>query len=483
MASTIAQFLVAIGLDVSDFEKNTKRVHDSMEGIRSSSLAIGSSMAAAAIGAGVAIDTTAKKAVALNNSLYRTNTPTTFAQGYQASLMELGDTADTAGERVRGLEENIASVFSGQGGGFLDSLGQVGFDTSGLTKAQNAQEAMGLLIDQFSSASHTQQLNMARTLGLTDAEFKLWQRGSVYVMEHSKTLATSLGYTDDLLSQQREYNEAVIETDQAWTRVVNTLSTKLLPAMTDARNMAADVGNWAADKLKDANPQDVTNATAAATIIGGTSISGVARAVLPGAARFIPSVPFAGPATGAILGDELWRHAITPAQDSLYGSESTGNDTWHFKKASPLGKLWDWWHSPSDTSTPVSPELDTSPEWLKKPEHGTEYAPYSNAPMPTRVDEHRFDPMPTRVDEHRFDPMPTRGDEYTPMSFNLQPDYERQSESLTRALREVPLNVNAAVTVNNRVELDGQQIGEVVDTRIDRHNQESLRQYASNQDR
>lgn len=79
--------------------------------------------------------------------------------------------------------------------------------------------------------------------------------------------------------------------------------------------------------------------------------------------------------------------------------------------------------------------------------------------------------------------MPTRGDEYTPMSFNLQPDYERQSESLTRALREVPLNVNAAVTVNNRVELDGQQIGEVVDTRIDRHNQESLRQYASNQDR
>jgi len=438
MSNVITSFLIGIGLDISQVEAGEKRLNQAMEGVKSSTLAIGSSMAAAAVGAGVAIDTTAKKATALSNSLYRTNTQTTWVQGYQASLIELGDTAETAGERVRGIEDNIASVFSGQGGAFLDSLSQVGFDTSGLTKTQNAQEAMGLLIDQFSKSSHTQQMNMARTLGLTDAEFKLWQRGTTYVNEHSETLAKSLGYTDGLLNQQREYNQAVIETDQAWTRVVNTLSTKLLPSMTEARNMAADVGNWAANKLKDANPHDVTNAAAAATIVGGASVSGLARAALPGAARFIPGVPFAGPATGAILGDALWQHGITPMQNSLYGSESTGNDTWHFKKSSPLGKLWDWWHSPSDTPNGSS---NSMPDWLQKPTHGSEYAPYAYA--------------------------------------STQPDYERQSQSLHRALREAPLNVNANVTVTNHVELDGEKIGEVVDTRIDRHNQEAMNQFSS----
>ncbi|EJT7707129.1 hypothetical protein N3S92_004255 [Cronobacter sakazakii] len=444
MANVITQFLIGLGYETSDLERGERRAKQGMEGIKSSALAIGASMTAAAIGAGVQVDAFAQKAIALDNKLYRTGTSTTFAQGYGAALQELGGNADEASDRVRGLEENIASIFSGQGGGFLDALSQSGFNVAGIQDSRNAQEAMTNLADQFSKASHTQQLNMARALGLSDAEVKLWQRGGQYLNERSQQLADHLGYTEALLAKQRDYNDAVIQSDQAWTKVTNTVSSKLLPSMTELRDLSAGFGNWVSDKIQSADERDVVNATTATAIVGGQGASMAARAAAPGLARFIPGVPFAGPAAGAVMGDTLWKHAITPMQDELYGPESTGTENFRFKKESPLGIFYDWLQKPTENNHAATTPDESKP-WLQKPTHGAEYAPYSMPPP--------------------------------------RPDYERQGEHITKALRDVPLSVKADVKVTNRVELDGQKIGEVIDTRIDQHNVEAMNQTHSEVDR
>lgn len=59
MANVITQFLIGIGYDYDD--KGERQAKAGMEAIKSSSLAIGSAIAAAAIGAGVRVDQLAEK--------------------------------------------------------------------------------------------------------------------------------------------------------------------------------------------------------------------------------------------------------------------------------------------------------------------------------------------------------------------------------------------------------------------------------------
>src|ERR1051325_4917795 len=179
MSNVITSFLVGIGLDISDFEDGERRVGQAMENIKSSTLAIGSAMAAAAIGAGVKVDQLAEKSRKLQDQLYRTNTQTTWAQGYGVALTELGGNADDAVGRITGLEEKLAALKMGDRS-FVDSLGLAGFDASDLAQAKSAQDFITRASDQFSRATHTQQVNMGAVLGLTDAEFKLWQQGGSY---------------------------------------------------------------------------------------------------------------------------------------------------------------------------------------------------------------------------------------------------------------------------------------------------------------
>lgn len=427
MANVITQFLVGIGLDTTEFEKGEKRVHTAMEGVKSSTLAIGSAMASAAIGAGVRVDQLAEKSRKLQDQLYRTNTQTTWAQGYGASLRELGGNADDAVGRITGLEDRLASIRMGEGGGWLDALGKAGFDAGQLAQARSSQEFITMASDQFARASHTQQVNMAAVLDLTDQEFRLWQQGGQYVDAHSKKLAEQLGYTDALNQKQYEYSQEWIKVNQELDRAGNIISTIMLPGMTTLVKLAGEYTGKFADFAKE-NPDAASAAvgagTGAAILTGGKVLSR------------IPGLGFLGPvgaATGGgVAANEAW-NSIMSFSDNTYGTETTAGG--NLKSESPLGKFYNWLHSEDTTN-------NSSPEWLTKPTHGAEYAPYS---------------MPS-------------------------PDIE-QGYAVARALKESPIQVNNNVKMTGKVELDGRVIGEIIDTRIDENNEQSMNQFSTRVDR
>lgn len=427
MSNVITSFLVGIGLDVSDFEDGERRVGQSMENIKSSTLAIGSAMAAAAIGAGVKVDQLAEKSRKLQDQLYRTNTQTTWAQGYGVALTELGGNADDAVGRITGLEQRLAAIKMGDRG-WVDSLGPAGFDAGNLAQAKSAQDFITRASDQFSRATHTQQVNMAAVLGLTDAEFKLWQQGGSYVDAHSQQLAAQIGYTESLNQKQYEYSQSWVELNLQLDKAGNTISEIMLPGMTELVKKANEY-TGALNKFAQENPDT------AKTVIGTGAAVGVGAGILAGG-KILSKVPgfaalgaVAGP-TAAVVGgglaaNEGW-DTIMNYSDQTYGKETTGDG--NFKKDSPLGKAYDFAFG-DNPSKPL-------------------YAP-------------------------------TSGSDYSPPAY-ASSDYNAAAVGGVAAAAMSglpPINVNNKLTMTGVVELDGVQVGELIDVKIDQHNQQAVAQY------
>jgi len=447
MSNVITQFLIGIGYDYDD--KGERAAKAGMEAIKSSTLAIGSAISAAAIGAGVKVDQLAEKSRALQDQLYRTNTPTTWVQGYGVALTELGGNADDAVGRITGLEKQLAAIKMGDRG-FLDSLGQAGFNAGDLAEAKSAQDFITRASDQFSRATHTQQVNMANVLGLTDAEFKLWQQGGSYVDAHSKQLATQIGYTESLNQKQYEYSQSWVELNLELDKAGNTISTIMLPGMTSLVKLANDyVGAF--NNFAKENP----DLTQSAVGIGAGASVAAAGALLSRVPVLNALAPVITPVTtvvgGGIAANESW-DSIMNYSDREYGKETTAGG--NLKTTSPLGKAYEWgrelFSSRDEQKIPPSPLLPQSQNSEKETVYPLSY----------------------------WEEKPTRGQEYTPYAMTPSTnDYQRQNEHLAQTLREAPLKVENTVNMNATVELDGQKVGQFVDTRIDEHNQQSLSQF------
>lgn len=457
MANVITSFLVGIGLDTSEFESGEKRVNQAMEGVKSSTLAIGSAMAAAAIGAGVRVDQLAEKSRKLQDQLYRTNTETTWAQGYGVALTELGGNADDAVGRITGLEEKLAAIKMGDRG-WVDSLGPAGFDAGDLAQARDAQDFITRAADQFSRATHTQQVNMAAVLGLTDAEFKLWQQGGSYVDAHTRQLAEQIGYTESLNQKQYEYSQSWVELNLEMDKAGNTISEIMLPGMTELVKKANEY-TGALNKFARENPETTEK------IIGTGAAVGAGAAALTGA-KVLSKVPGLGGLGGAALpiaagiaggfwANDEWSK-IMEDSDNWYGKETIAGG--NLKKNSPLGKTASYL---SDWGSSLWGDLTAPP------------------PMWQANDRHRINVERNRRGESTLpSSYPIDNKDYAPATYNS--DYNAAAVGGVAAAAVTampPLRIDNKLNLTGVVELDGMKMGEIVDAKIDQHNQQAITQF------
>lgn len=461
MANVITQFLVGIGLDTSDFEKGEKRVKTSMEGVKSSTLAIGSAMASAAIGAGVRVDQLAEKSRKLQDQLYRTNTQTTWAQGYGSALKELGGNADDAVGRIAGLEEKLAAIRMGDRS-FLDALGPAGFNSGQLAQAKSAQEFITMAADQFARASHTQQVNMANVLGLTDQEFKLWQHGGSYVESHSQQLATQLGYTEKLNQQQYEYSQEWVKLNLEMDKAGNTLSFVMLPSMTKLVGLAneyAGAFNSFAQQNPDTVSAGVTGGGIAATGFGVASIGALAGKLgIPGAGMLRAAGPL-GAAAGVAVASEPW---VDKGLNALFGS----SEYYQNLRTAPT---WGEFGQALVGQRETTPEVSQYVEMRNKESEDTSRTVQSNLPS---WNAYQTGKVPS---------MYTTGSEYAPNAYSR--DYNADATGAATATSIPPINVKPRITVAGKVEMDGRAMGEFVATQIDEHNEQAAMQFSTRTDR
>lgn len=422
MAHTLTNFLVGIGYEYDD--KGEKKVKDGMEAIKSSTLGIGSAMAAAAIGAGYQVDRMAEKSRKLQDQLYRTNTSTTWVQGYGASLKELGGNAEDAASRVVNVENMLSALKMGDPG-TLDALSKAGFDTGYLAQSKDAQEFITRAAERFATVQSDALIsqseyrrNMAQVLNLTDAEFKLWEQGGSYVDAHSKQLSTQLGYTDSLNTLQYQYSQSWIALNLEIDRAGNTISNIMLPGMTSLVNLANEyVG--ALTNFAQKNPNEASAAITGGTVAAaGAGIAGAGIAAgklgLPGAGVLRAAGPI-GAAAGVSIAAEPW---IDKGLSAVFG----GSEYFQRIRTAP-------------TWSAFGNALFGSPDDINIPTGGAGYDPSSLMPH-----------------------MPGAGiNNSTPVQSNI--------------------------TVNATIELDGQKMGELIDSRINDNNMDTMQQLGSQVDR
>lgn len=459
MANVIAQFLIGIGYQYDD--KGERAAKSGMESIKSSTLAIGSALAAAAIGAGAKVDQLAEKSRKLQDQLYRTNTQTTWAQGYGVALTELGGNADDAVGRITGLEQKLAALKMGDRS-FVDSLGVAGFNAGDLSQAKDAQDFITRAADQFSRATHTQQVNMANVLGLTDAEFKLWQQGGSYVTEHSKKLAEQLGYTESLNQKQYEYSQSWVQLNLEMDKAGNTISNIMLPGMTRLVRYANDfVGAF--NKFSMENPDEVSSALTgggiAATGFGLSTLGAAAsRLGVPGAGALRMAGPV-GAAAGVSIAVEPW---VDKGLNAMFG----GSEYFQNLRTAPT------WGEFGDA---LMGQRETPPEVQKYLEyHRRHYV------IPTNVQpDYLKSNVPTLPYWLQQQSGPTHGNDYAPSAY-ASPDYNAAAVGGVAAFAVSalpPIRVDNKLSMTGTVELDGRQVGEIIDVKIDEHNQQAIAQY------
>lgn len=450
MSRVITEFLIGIGADTSGLTKSMRDTERELESLKSTVNTIGASMAAAFVGAGLKVDDLAKKTYDLNSSVYRLSAGSVYTMKLGGAFSALGGDAGEALTIMQKMDGALDDLRVRGQSGLFDQLSLAGMDTNDLSQATDGQDLLHRFVEQFSHLTDAQKRVAAETVGLSDSSFRLFSGGVKALDEQVSKAGDVLHITQELTNQQVAYTEEVLKSDQAMQGLWNTISSKMLPGMTQLRQYQTEF-TQAADKWIQDNPEEAkAGITGAAVATGGAAV-GATGAVLskfgvPGA-RVLGAAGPVGFAAGSAIAAEPW---IDKGLNSVFGESE------YFQN------------------------IRTAPTWsafgralIGQPDH------QEPAPTPTRGYNPSFTWRDSDYGFHK-DEDGQRGNpyvnsaEYHPANYKDATDshYERQADATARAFRGVPLKVENHVEA--KLYMDSREIDTRIETYHDQQNQRTI---------
>lgn len=344
----IADFVVGLGFDTSDFEKGSRKVSTDLTGLRSDILQVGATLAGAFGGKALTID------FANTNDKLRQ-----VAEGLgitTSALYGMNEAAKSFGAREGEMASLLSTLTSmktrfnelGELGAF-EELAKLGVDIDRLTGAKDSVSAMLALSDELAKLSTSRRFEAASVLGISMQTLDLLSNGSKSVRDLSKAYQDARPHTEAMADVSRlliaQWNEL---TERVGGRA-DRLSTPLVAALAD---ITGGMNDWleANQALIDQNIDAVIKAISdnfniLAPVAVAVAGSGLAS-TFAGLAKSVPIVGGAMATVSASLGKvaglagaiglaaELWDW------DAKKLEEKTGIKLpdWVFK---PIGELID----------------------------------------------------------------------------------------------------------------------------------------------
>lgn len=279
MANVITSFLVSIGYDTEELRKGEREISTSMEGIKSLAGTTGAALAAAFVGVGNTAVQTAQRVNDLRLNTNQLYTSTQYVNDYGNAIRSLGGNAgDAVGEitRVETALNNLRN--KGDASTFTD-LAYYGVQIDPLKNAESGGQFMERLAQQFPGLNRDQQQGVANTLGLSPATVELLRKGSDGYREVLNHVHEVAGLSDELIEKSRQYNAAIGEAQNRWEGVANTISSAVLPGMTDIINKGSDILSNVVAPLAERQP---VATGAGLSMLGAGVAGGVAAPLLSG---------------------------------------------------------------------------------------------------------------------------------------------------------------------------------------------------------
>lgn len=280
MANVITSFLVGIGYDTEELRRGEREISTSMEGVKSLAGTTGAALSAAFIGVGATASQTAER---VNNLRLNTNqlyTSTQYVNDYGNALRSLGGNAADAVSEITRVETAINNLRNKGDASTFTDLAYYGVQIDPLKNAESGGQFMERLSEQFPGLNRDQQQGVANTLGLSPATVELLRKGSDGYRDVLNHVHEVAGLSDDLIEKSRQYNAAIGEAQNRWEGVANTISSAVLPGMTDIINKGSDILSNVVAPMAERDPV----ATGAGLSMLGAGIAGSVAAPLLGAA-------------------------------------------------------------------------------------------------------------------------------------------------------------------------------------------------------
>lgn len=283
MANIITQFLVGLGIsydgkgaeqaekDIDNLGKSAEQAGGQMDdvgksldkgvktGVENSKSRIMSLVAtfkgaglamsgvAAGIGAAWAFESKkAQQAYDLNNQLATSQFGPTEVYGLGALAEQRGGDRQATTNSLLNIERGINRIQTGDAG-MIQQLAVAGIRVDNPT-GRTREDIYSDIAGQFQRLDTTRQSNVAEVLGLDPATVRVWQEFGATTLEVSKARAAELGYTEKHNAALNAINQTMIDTQQKFESLGNTIADMLVPDITSLSNTISGVvgrlDNW-----------------------------------------------------------------------------------------------------------------------------------------------------------------------------------------------------------------------------------------------
>lgn len=283
MANVIMQFLVGLGIsydgkaaeqaekDIDNLGKSAEKAGSQMDdvgksldngvktGVENSKSRImslvttfkaaGLAMSGVAAGVGAAWAFESKKAQQaydLNNQLVTSQFGPTEVYGLGALAEQRGGDRQATTNSLLNIERGINRIQTGDAG-MIQQLAVAGIRVDNPT-GRTREDIYSDIAGQFQRLDTTRQSNVADILGLDPATVRVWQEFGATTLEVSKARAAEMGYTEKHNAALNAINQTIIDTQQKFESLGNTIADMLVPDITSLSNAISSVvgrfDNW-----------------------------------------------------------------------------------------------------------------------------------------------------------------------------------------------------------------------------------------------
>lgn len=266
MANIITQFLIGLGIsydgkgaeqaekDIDNLGKSAQQAGGQMDdvgksldkgvktGVENSKSRIMSLVAtfkgaglamsgvAAGVGAAWAFESKkAQQAYDLNNQLATSQFGPTEVYGLGALAEQRGGDRQATTNSLLNIERGINRIQTGDAG-MIQQLAVAGIRVDNPT-GRTREDIYNDIAGQFQRLDMTRQSNVADILGLDPATVRVWQEFGATTLEVSKARAAEMGYTEKHNAALNAINQTMIDTQQKFESLGNTIADILAPSI------------------------------------------------------------------------------------------------------------------------------------------------------------------------------------------------------------------------------------------------------------
>lgn len=410
MARSIANFLVGIGLDTTDWDKGARKVDTNLSSFRSKASLAGGALAAAFSAASLAAIKAGDNADKFALKVAKFDTSRRFIYNLGNAFKMMGGNAEEAVSAIASAEGVLDQLRKGDASA-LTAAGLAQVDVSKLQQSATGEEFLMNLSELMPNLQKWQQRSLQETFGLSDAAMKTLQDGRG---RFEQLIADADKYADNLdkaAKAGREYNEALAKVGIQFEYIAQKLADGILPQFTSLLNGFSEFIDKNMSKVGAAADYISDNSGAVAAVGGGLTLATIGSAVKGiGGKLGMRALTAAG--TGATYGGAAG--AAAGVGSLLYDlkasdiKDMTGYDVSPYYRApsETVAAIGDWWRRDSNKSQSQrhnlskiarSDESIPSPDWYK----GSATTPAQSVMRPSLSQQARSDnsvPQPIVID-------------------------------------------------------------------------------------